>query len=366
MRFRGARLELAAFIVDSALDTGGRPFVTHAFFAFTIGRTFYASERFFITNALFAFIVGRAFYACFRGFVAHEATRAIGIGHAARGRHDARMGIGHRVALFTHGAIRILIAHALIHGAIAIAATAFVVVGARFAKLLGTRNIATVSGQRIAVVATFVRFEDTIAATRDNACIRIGARVADLARRAIYILVASANVRITQTARARRARCACFAKFNQASDIAAIAGRCIAVVTTFVRFEDAIATTKRHANIRIGDHIANAAVWTIRVLVAGTNVTRRIAETALAIAGGSTASLTKFSQTRGITTVTGGFIAIIAPFADFNDEITATRIHANVGDRHRIADLTARTIRIFGACAGVIGRITETTGARIG
>ena len=114
--------------------------------AIGVGSAFYARERRFVTNALFAFVVRGAGNAGFRGFVAKETTRAIGVGHAALGRHDARMGIDHRVALFTHRAIRILIAHALIDGAVALATTAFRVVGAFLAKLLGTRNIATITG----------------------------------------------------------------------------------------------------------------------------------------------------------------------------------------------------------------------------
>lgn len=71
-----------------------------------------------------------------------------------------------------------------------------------------------------------------------------------------------------------------FAKLFGAHDVAAVAGHCISVVAAFIAFQNAIATTRRHAGIGIGDRIAEFATAAIRILIACTNST--VAQTAAA------------------------------------------------------------------------------------
>ncbi len=234
------------------------------------------------TSTFLAIAVLRAYDALAREFVAQQATRAIGICLAtALGRHDAGMRHGRGVANLIRWTIGILVAHALIHGAIAISAVAFRVICARLAKFLHARGAATVAILDIAVVAAFIGFEDAIATSRWDAGVRVVAGIANFARRAIRIFVAHALIHgaIAISATAFRVIRACFAKFLHARGIATIAILDIAVVAAFIGFEDAIATPWIDANVWRGNHVAHLAARTIGIFVARTRGIRRITET---------------------------------------------------------------------------------------
>lgn len=210
-----------------------------------------------------------------RRFVAEQAARTIGIGltNVRRG-DDANVGICGRIADLASEAIRVLVAYALLAGVITMAAATFRVVRTRFAKFFGAEDIAAIAGRRVAVVATFIGFEDAVATTSNNASIGIGCRIAEFAALAIRILIASANLNIAQTARARRARGASRTKLDQAGNGAAIAGCGIAIIASFAHFENAIATTDGNADIGVGCGIAETTIRAIGILIAGANAPR--------------------------------------------------------------------------------------------
>lgn len=171
---------------------------TDAVTAVTVLRTLHLDTRetrFVAHSCIGAFGVPRAFDARTGGFVAEYATRTIGI-HAAAVARDTRMRIDRRIASFAHGAVSVFAAHTLFAGAVAVHAAAFAPVRARLAQFLGAHRIAAVAGHRIAVVATFIGLDGTIAATSRRADIRVCRRVAEFAWSAINVSSAHADVGI--------------------------------------------------------------------------------------------------------------------------------------------------------------------------
>jgi hypothetical protein len=162
------------------------------------------SEHSLVTYALFTFVILGATDTLARRFVAEQAARTIGIGltNVRRG-DDANVGICGRIADIASETIGVLVAYALLAGVITMAAPAFRIVRTRFAQFFGAEDIAAIAGRHIAIVATFVGFEDAVATSSWNASIGIGCGIAEFAALAIRILIASANLNIAQTARAR-------------------------------------------------------------------------------------------------------------------------------------------------------------------
>ena len=332
--------------------------------AFAVLRALDALELALVAHAAFAALaVLRAFDASTGRHVAEQAAGAIGVRTATR-NHYASMRHGRGVAGLAHSTIAVLVADALIGRRVAIRAAAFGAVRARFAQFLGAKCTATIARHRIAIIAAFIGFEDAVTATSHDTGIRIRRRIADFAACAIHVIVARTNIHVTQPARARCARGASFAKLDQTSAVTTIIVGGIAVVAAFIGFDAAITTRERNADVRIGRRIARRSAGTIRVLITSAHVAIGIAESALAIARRHVAGLSEFEQTRRAATIARRRIAVVAPFGRFDHRVSAARIHADVRHCGRIANLTRRTIRFGIASAGVIGRITETAGAR--
>jgi len=241
-------------------------------------------------------------------------------------RIDTGIGIGNDVAQLAHGAIGIFIAGAREVRRIAQAACAIRRERARLEQLLQAHGVAAVAVRRIAVFASFGRFEDVIAATRIDADIRIGHRIAEFSSGAIDALVASTSVirGITESAGALTRNRTRLAEFAETNVIASVAARRIAVVTCFGNFEDAIAASRIDADVWIRRGVAKLNARAIREFVASTDVARGIAERARTNVVIARARLPELPQAYRIAAIAIVLIAIIAAFARVDDAIAAT------------------------------------------
>jgi len=107
---------------------------------------------------------------------------------------------------------------------------------ARLPEFPQTNGVATVAVRRVAVVASFACFQNVITAARIHAKVRIGKRIAELAARAIRIVITrtDAACRITEAAGALIRGRTGLAELEHTPRIATIAWRRISVVATFV------------------------------------------------------------------------------------------------------------------------------------
>lgn len=192
------------------------------------------------------------------------------------------MRLGHGVAYLVAQAIGVFVAYALIHGAVAVSTAAFHAVHAHSTELFSARRIAAVARGCIAVVASFAGFNDRIAATEWNTCMRIRAQIAALAHLAIDIFIAYALIygAVAISTAAFGGVHARLTKLFRTGRIAAVTRRCIAVVAALIGFDNPIAAAGRNACIGCAARPANFAHDAIRILVASTNV--HIAQTARA------------------------------------------------------------------------------------
>jgi len=276
---------------------------------------------------------------------------------------NALVRIERRVAVLAHGTVRIGIASTRVIRWIAELARALRRARAGLANFLEARAVATVAVRRIAVVATFAGFQHEVATTRIHANVRICNRIAELSHWTISIHVASAGVvrRVAETARALHRTRAGLTDFLEARRVTTVAVRRIAVVATFGRFHDEVATARIHANVRIRNRIAQLTTRTIRILVTSARVIGDVAEAARALRI-ERAGLPDFPQTHRRAAVTVRRIAVVASFAGFENVVATAWIHAEVRVCHGVAKLHAGTIGILVASANAARRITE--GAR--
>lgn len=310
--------------------------------AFAVVRAFNAYLGEFVAHTRHAMDVRRALDTHLRRLIANQPLGTILVGNATRRRrNDARVRCGFRVADLAHWAIGVFVANALIHGIVAIAAAAFRTIGAHHAELFGAISSAAITGHCIAVVTPLVGLKHRIATSCGHAGIWRSCRIANFARAAIHILITRAYIHVAQTTPAGCACSARFSEFNQAARIASIARCGVAVVAPFVGFEHRIATTSRHADIRIGRCIAKVPVDAIAVVITCTDVASRIAISAFARIRRTIAGLSFFKRAQCAAAIAAHDIAVVAAFVGFENEVTASRIHAFVGQSLGIANLTA-------------------------
>ncbi len=236
----------------------------------------------------------RAAWTCLANFEQTAAIAAIAIGcivviacfahfeHAiaTTGNH-AEIGIcrefAHRCSSWT---IRIFIANANCIDCGARTARTCRRCRASFAEFEQTCAGATIIAHRIAVVATFIQFENVIATTRIDAGIRIRAGIAKLYAWTIDVFITRADHCIAKTAGANGPRGAGLSEFFEALGIAAVTIVQIAVIATFVRPLAAIATTHGHALIWRETNVARETPRAICVFITLAQISCRIAETA--------------------------------------------------------------------------------------
>jgi len=279
----------------------------------------------------------------------------------AAARIDARIGIRDEIAEFAHWTIRILIADANEARQITGSTRAFAREQARLPEFLQTRRIAAVTVVGVAVFTSFTSFQDVVTTARINANVGICDRIAKLAHGTIDALVASTGVirRIAEAAGALTRKRTRNADFTETEAIASVAAHRIAIVTSFGHFDDAIATARIDANIRVGRRVAKLDARTIREFVASTDVARWIAERTGTNVIVTRTRLSEFLQTLRIATVTIVQVVVIATFTHFEHAVAATCRYALVRVERQIALLTARTIAVFVACTNVARRIAE-------
>jgi len=306
----------------------------------------------------------RAFDALTRGFVAEQATRALRVVTAAI-FHHASVRSSSGVTGLTHRAIFVDVANTHVGRAVAVTAVALGSVGAHLTEFLRASGAAAVAVHRIAVVATFARFDDAVAAASRDADMRIRVRVADFACSTIAVHVANTHVgrAVAVTAVALGSVGAHFTEFLRASSCAAVAVHHVAVIATFARFHDAVTAATRDAGVGIGVQVANVAHRAICVFVALAGAALRITRSAFASTRKCT-RLADLQEAGAAATVSGDRIAIVAAFVHLEHAVSATRINADVGICARVAELSAAAVIVLITRADAARRIAETTFAR--
>ena len=271
-------------------------------------------------------------------------------------RHHAHVRVGLHIAQLESGTIDVRVARANHH--VAETARANRTCHAGLSELLQALRVATVARRRIAVVAPLTRVDHAIATTCSDALVRHQRQVARLVGTAIRIAITDALIdhRIAETARARRRRHTALQQLDEAHRIATIAGRRIAIVATFVHFDDAIAASRSNTAIRTRLHIAHIGHGTIGILIARANIAVRIAESART-GHIEHAGLSEFLQTHRIATVAGHRIAVVATFTYVENIVPTSRRDAHIRVWRRRTYLAHCAIGIRIASADVTRRI---------
>lgn len=281
---------------------------------------------------------------------------------ATTGGH-AKVRIGNGIADVAAGAIGVPIASAFVVRRIA--ESTFAAVGRRIAGLSQLEQAcraAIIAWRHVAVVASLAHFNDRIAAPRIDTCMGRRRCVADLAARAIGIVVAGAGPigGITESAGACRPKLAALANFTQTGVVAAIIRGRIAIVAALTHFEDAIATTRIDAFIRARENAAQLHARAIRIVVTSAHGPDGIAETRGAGRRATRTSLPDLELARAAAAVAIHHVVVVAGFADFEDAIATTSKDADVRIGREFANWRPRrTIGIFVANARCIDRITR-------
>lgn len=223
-----------------------------------------------------------------------------------------------RFADTTARAIFVAIAGADVpHGIAEVAGARISHVGAGLADFEQAELRAAVAIVQIAIVATFAHIEHVISARRIDTRIGRGVYVANLGRSTIGRGIASADISvgIAITADANDIGQARLTQLREASGIATIARSRIAIVATFACFENAVATSRGHANIRVWRGFTELSRRTIRIRIASTFVPSRITKSAGTCRARAGTKLTEFETTNAIATIAVITIAIVASFS---------------------------------------------------
>lgn len=176
--------------------------------------------------------------------------------------------------------------------------------------------VAAVAVRRIAVIATFIRFDDAIATSRSNTGIRCRQDIAHIGHGTIGILIAStrAGIRIAETARANHIGHAGLSEFLEAHRIATVAGHRIAVVATFTHIDHVVAASRHDADIRVWPRCTYLPHCAIGVRIASTDIARWIAIPAGARRAHARTRAPEFKETNAVATVAIRAIAVITTF----------------------------------------------------
>lgn len=216
---------------------------------------------------------------------------------------------------------------------------------ARFSELNQAICAATVPGVLVAIVASFSRFNDEIAASRIDADVGHRLGIADLTARTIRVLIAGArSVRgIAETAGARAGTIGTrLTNFQEARAAAPISVARIVIVASFAHFEHAIATTGIDTHVGARNDVAQLRAIAIRSFVTSADDSNRIAKAAFARSRTIGTKLPNFEQTAGGTAIAARRIVVIATFAEFDHSIATTGNDAEIGIGGEFADGSIR------------------------
>lgn len=275
---------------------------------------------------------------------------------------DTLVRTGRRIAEFSTGTIGVFIAGANIARRIAEPADTVARRAATgLSKLEQTSGRTAVAHDFIAIIAAFAGFDDVVAATRIHASVWHGVHIANFDPGTIGIFIACAP-RIRRITKAARARCGSArtgtAQFNQTAARTTIAVRHIVVVAAFARFDDAVSTSRIHANVWRGNRVANLDPGTIGVFIADANridgITRPARTSTRCRAG-----FAEFEKTNAVATVAAGAIAIVTTFDRSFLAVTAN------GASQGPASNRIREDRIERTATGVTGKCSQTIRADI-
>jgi len=166
----------------------------------------------------------------------------------------------------------------------------------------------------------------------------------------------------TQVARALVVVVARLAELQETAGITTVPGDGVAVVATFARFDQAVATAERDAHIMIGSRVADLLPRAIVVVVTRANIVDAVARTARAIVA-VFARLVEFQQTRRTATIARNGVAVVARLRSVDSTVAAPRFDALVRVGRFVADFSFAAVVVLVAGANVVDAVARTARA---